>query len=319
MMIDERKIFDELKAMISPLTAYLDNLYMVFITGSNQYRQQLEEGKANPILTAFYGPEWDDCFWEYNPSTGIRITVTSTIFDVEYEAQLHTEFDKLEETFDDWVIKALEKEKSKVIASILELVNNSQSEHATWMKLNFLADEVHSLKPLFLVGNSIYITTKVVTHAKQILNGIDRFIINKLPQSLEESAPNAVNTFVYQGTDIEQLYDLYDRLQKNNRFIDGQRSQPSFFVNGFCGKITKPVIWSGTNDELWYFITEILSLKTGDPAKFLIKTNHKRHWGVVNQLFLRREGTRFLDTLKNNNDPSAKSKRAIDSILAQFS
>ena len=318
-MIDETKIFDELKAMVSPLSAYLDNLNLVFTTGSNQYRQQLEAGEANTLLTTFYGPEWDDCFWEYNPSTGIRRTVTSTIFDTEDEAQPYTESNMVEVTFDDWIIKALGKEQCNILASILELVNNSSSQHSTWTKLNFLADQVHSLKQQFLVGNSIYFTTKVVTHARHVLNDIDRFIISKLPLSPETSASNGVNTFVYQGSDIEQLYDLYDRLQTDNRFIDGQRSQPSAFVNGFCGRVTSPVIWCGTNDELWYFITRIISKQTGDPAKFLVKTNRKRHWSIVNQLFINKDGIPFLASLKHNNDPSAKSKLAIDSILAPFS
>jgi hypothetical protein len=316
-MINETKILDELKAIVSPFSAYLDNLYLAFTTSSNQYWRQVEEGKVNPVLAAFYGPKWGDCTWVFDRSTGIRRTVTTLILDVEDADLPHPEYNIVEESFDDWVIKALEKEKRRILASILELVNNSQSPHSTWTKLNFLTDEVHDLKSQFIIGNSFYFTERVVTQAKKILNEIDKNLIKNIPQAAEPK-PKSVNTFEYQGEDIEQLYDLYDRLQTDNRFIDGRQSRPSSFVNGFRGRITMPVVWSGTNDELRYFIVEIIALKTAATDSYLIKTSRKHHWGVVNQLFIDKSGNRFLDTLKNNNDVNANSKRAIDSILAQF-
>ncbi len=318
-MIDENRILDEIKAIISPFSAYLDNLYLAFTTSSDLYRQQVERGSINPVLTAFYGPEWGDRVWVFDPATGIRRTVVTAVLDVEDAERPYSETTTVEEYFDDWVVKAFEKEKRKVITSIDELVKNPSSPYSTEPKLNYLTDKLHELKSQLIPGSSLYFTARVDAHAKLVLSELEKYIVSKYPPAAEELKPQVVDKFEYQGEGTDSLYDLYDRLQADNRFIDGQKSRPINFVNGFRGRITKPVVWSGTNDELWYFITKILSLKTGEPPEFLIKTNRKRHWHVVKQLFINKFDRPFLDTLKNNNDPSIKSIDAIDSILKLFS
>ena len=317
-MIDENRILDEIKAIISPFSAYLDNLYLAFTTSSDQYRQQVEGGSVNPVLTAFYGPEWGDRVWVFDPATGIRRTVVTAILDVEDSERPYSESTTVEELFEDWVVKAFEKEKRKVIASVDELVMNPSSPYSTEPKLNYLLDELHELRLQLIPGSSLYFTDRVNAHARLALAEIDKFIISKHTLAEVESKPQAVNKFVYQGKDIDSLYDVYDGLQTENRFIDGQKSRPIHFVNGFRGRITKPVVWRGTKDELHYFIVGILAMKADGPDTYLIETNRRHHWGVVNQLFIDVDGNRYHDSIKHCSHPTINAKLAIDKFLTKF-
>lgn len=317
-MIDETRILDELKAIVSPFSAYLDNLYLAFTTSSDQYRRQVEEGKVNPVLTAFYGPEWGDCSWEFDSSIGIRRTLTTVFLDVGDADHLHNESITVVESFDDWVIKAIEKEKRLIYASILNLVNNSQSTHSTWTKLNYLSDEIHSIKSQFVPENSYYFTERVVARAMKILDDIDKHLIRHFPPVPGELKPKPSTTFEYQGEDIEHLLDLYDGLQRDNRFIDGQMSRPRYFVNGFCGRITDPVVWGGSNDELRHFIYIIVRHKVEGSPTPLIRIHRNSRWSAANQLFIKRDGTRFPKSLNSATHSSPNARTAIESLIARL-